>query len=62
MLFIYCLLFLAVTFNTVSFVLRGGRYKNYYIALFYCLVYVIIFLRMAWLSLILFTVNQYYDG
>lgn len=62
MLVLYALLFAAVSYNTVRFVYRDDRHKNFYIMYFYSLVYVIVVLRVTWLVLILCVTNNYYVG
>ena len=59
MLFFYGLLFLVAVHNTVRYVLWEKRYQNFHISFFYVLVYLIILLRVIWLSAILNVVNHY---
>ena len=53
MLVLYVVLAAAATFNTFRFVIGGRRYKNFHIAFFYLLVYIVIILRFLWLCVIL---------
>ena len=57
----YACLTLATLYNTVRFLFKERRYKNFHIAYFYLLVYCIIALRTLWLSLILAVVNDNSD-
>ena len=59
MLVLYALLFAVVSHNTVRFVWREDRHKNFYIMYFYLLVYVIVVLRVTWLILILCVTSNY---
>ena len=56
MLGMYILLLSTVAYNTLKFVIRGDKYKNFYITYFYMLVYIIVALRMTWLTLIIWVV------
>ena len=58
MFILYGLLLLATTYNTVKFVFGSSRYQNFHITYFYVLVYLVIILRLGWLSLILYVADN----
>ena len=55
----YVVLFAVAVHNTTRYVLRDARGKNFHITYFYVMVYLIISVRVTWLSLILNTVRNY---
>ena len=55
----YIILFAVAVHNTTRFVLKDARGKNFHITYFYVMVYLIIIVRVTWLSLILNTVRNY---
>jgi len=59
MLVLYLVLFATATFNTARFVIGGRRYKNFHIAFFYLLVYIVIILRFLWICAILVVVARF---
>ena len=62
MFLMYFILFAAAIHNTIRFIFLNRRFKNFHIIYFYVLVYMVIFLRIAWLSLIIRVVNEYSDS
>ena len=61
MIGIYILLLIVAVHNTLKFVFRDERGKNFHIVYFYALVYLISVARVTWLSLILYVVINKYD-
>lgn len=57
----YGFLLLVATYNTIRFVFGSSRYQNFHITYFYILVYLVVFLRLAWLSMMLYVVNNSSD-
>ena len=55
----YIILFAVAVHNTTRFVLKDARGKNFHITYFYVMVYLIIIVRVTWLSLILNTARNY---
>ena len=62
MFVMYAILFAAAVHNTVRFLSQGERYKNFHITYFYVLVYLVIILRIVWLSFILDAISMYPDS
>ena len=60
MLVFFTLLLVAALHNTIKFVLKDARGKNFHITYFYLIIYLIIAVRMSWLSLILNVVSNYH--
>ena len=59
MFVMYAILLAAAIHNTVRFVFTNGRYKNFHIASFYLLVFLVILIRVAFYSIILALVVNY---
>ena len=59
MIVLYATMFSIAVHNTTRFVLKDARGKNFHITYFYVMVYLIIIIRVTWLSLILNTVLNY---
>ena len=57
----YGILLAFALLNTVKFVIRQRRFENLHISYFYVLVYLIIVVRVMWLSFIIAVVRQYDD-
>ena len=53
MFVMYAVLLTAALHNTYRFIWKSERYKNFHITYFYLLIYMIIILRVTWLSLML---------
>ena len=58
MFILYGVLLFAATYNTISFIFGSSRYQNFHITYFYVLVYLVVFLRLSWISLILYVINN----
>ena len=56
---LYGILLLAAVHNTIRYVVAEQRYRNFHIAYFYVLVYLIVWLRVLWLTMILIVVRSY---
>ena len=62
MFIMYVILFAAATHNTVRYIWGGiALYKNFHLTYFYCMVYIVILLRIAWYILILVAIRDW-DG
>ena len=59
MFILYGFLLFVASYNTYCFVFGSNRYQNFHITYFYVLVYFVVILRLLWLSLILFVINNY---
>ena len=60
-LVMYGILLAFTILNTVKFVYKQRRFENLHISYFYVLVYMIIAVRVMWLSFIIAVVRQYDD-
>ena len=58
MFVLYGFLLFATTYNTVNYIFGSSRYRNFHIAYFYMLVYLVVLLRLVWLSLMLYVINN----
>ena len=58
-LFLYAILLVLAVHNTIKFLIKERRYENLHLSYFYVLVYLIIFVRVTWLSLIIIVACQY---
>ena len=58
MFILYGFLLFVATYNTYCFVFGSNRYQNFHITYFYVLVYLVVILRLLWLSLILYVINN----
>ena len=59
MIIFYAILLAAAIHNTIKFVLKDSRGKNFHITYFYVMVYLIISVRVTWLSMMLSFVINY---
>ena len=58
MIILYGFLLFVATYNTYCFVFGSNRYQNFHITYFYVLVYLVVILRLLWLSLILYVIDN----
>ena len=59
MIVFYSILFSAAMHNTIKFVVKDSRGKNFHITYFYVMVYLIILVRVTWLSMMLHEVVNF---
>ena len=59
MFILYGFQLFVATYNTYCFVFGSNKYQNFHITYFYVLVYLVVLLRLVWLSLILVVINNY---
>ena len=58
---VYAFLLSAATYNTIRFVFGSSRYQNFHITYFYVLVYLVIALRVMWLAVLVYLVDNSAD-